>query len=57
MAGWLEASAAWHINPLALADVFMVVVVGLVIMQRVETFTHVRRIQHSDLDAHKQAAA
>lgn len=56
--GWLEANAAaWHINSLALTDAFMVFVVGLVIMQRVEMFTRARRIQHGEPDAHTQAAA
>lgn len=51
--GWLEANAAaWHINPLALADAFMVFVVGLVIMQRVEMFIRARRIQHGQADPH-----
>lgn len=55
--GWLEANAAaWHINPLALADAFMVFVVGLVIMQRVEMFIRARRIQHGEPDAHLEGA-
>lgn len=56
--GWLEANAAaWHINGLALADAFMVFVVGLVIMQRVEMFIRARRIQQGEPDAHMQGAA
>lgn len=51
--GWLEANAAaWHINPMALADAFMVFVVGLVVMQRVEMFIRARRIQHGQADPH-----
>ena len=56
--GWLEANAAaWHINALALADAFMVFVVGLVVMQRVEMFIRARRIQQGDPDAHVEAVA
>lgn len=56
--GWLEANAAaWHINPLALADAFMIFVVGLVVMQRVEMFVRARRIQNGEPDAHVAAVA
>lgn len=56
--GWLEANAAaWHINPLALADGFMVFLVGLVIMQRVEMFIRARRIIAGEPDSHMETAA
>ena len=56
--GWLEANAAaWHINPLALADAFMVFVVGLVIMQRVEMFIRARRIMEGQPDSHMETTA
>lgn len=55
--GWLEANAAaWHINPLALADAFMVFVVGLVVMQRVEMFIRARRIMAGQPDTHLETA-
>lgn len=55
---WLEANAeAWHVNPLAILEAFMVFAAAMVVMQRVEMFIRARRIQAGQADAHLETAA
>lgn len=55
---WLEANAAgWHVNALAIQDAFMVFVVGMIVMQRVEMFIRARRVLAGGTDAHVEIAA
>ncbi len=54
--GWLEGQAgAWHVNALAIQDSFLVFVVGMIVLQRVEMFIRARRIQAGRTDAHVEA--
>lgn len=56
--GWLEANAgAWHVNILAIQDSFLVFVVGMLVMQRVEMFIRSRRIQAGKTDSHVEAVS
>ena len=55
---WLEPHAAeWGLNALAIADAFLVFVVGMIVVQRIEMFIRARRIQAGGSDAHVAAAS
>lgn len=55
---WLEAHAAgWHVNALAIQDAFMVFVVGMIVLQRVEMFLRARRVLAGGTDPHVEVAA
>jgi hypothetical protein len=55
---WLETNAeAWHVNPLAILEAFMVFAAATVVVQRVEMFIRARRIQAGRPDAHMETAA
>lgn len=55
---WLEANAgSWHVNVLAIQDAFLVFVVGMIALQRVEMFIRARRIQAGGTDSHVEATA
>ena len=54
----LEPHAAeWGLNALAVADAFLLFVVGMVVVQRVEMFIRARRIQAGAADSHVEAVA
>jgi len=42
----------WNLDPVIIADAFMVFAIGLIIAQRVEMYIRARRIQHGERDAH-----
>lgn len=48
-------AAAWHLNALAIADAFLLFVVGMVVMQRVEMYIRARRVQSGGADPHVEA--
>ncbi len=50
-------AAAWHLNALAVTDAFLVVAMGLIVMQRVEMYIRARRIQSGGTDSHVEVAA
>ena len=50
-------AAAWGLNALAIADAFLVFVVGMIVVQRVEMFIRARRVQAGGTDSHVEAAA
>jgi membrane protein CcdC involved in cytochrome C biogenesis len=55
---WLEANAeAWHVNPLAILEAFMVFAAAMIVVQRIEMFIRARRIQSGGTDAHVEAAS
>ncbi|HEY0052322.1 MAG TPA: CcdC protein domain-containing protein [Caulobacteraceae bacterium] len=43
-------AAAWHLDAVAITDAFMVFVVGMIIMQRVEMYIRAKRIQAGEPD-------
>ena len=47
----------WRLDPVIVADAFMVFAVGLIIAQRVEMYIRARRIQHGEGDAHLETAS
>ena len=48
----LPISAEWGLNALAITDAFLLIVVGMIVMQRVEMFIRARRIQAGAGDSH-----
>jgi len=50
-------AAAWGLNATAVADAFLVFVVGTIILQRVEMYIRARRVQHGGTDGHVEATA
>ena len=55
---WLEPHAAsLGLNSLAVADAFLVFVVGMIVVQRVEMWIRAKRVQAGDLDAHTEVTA
>lgn len=50
-------AASWGLSPLAVADAFLVFVVGMILMQRVEMFIRARRVAAGGTDSHVEAAA
>ena len=58
LSAWLEPhAAALGLNSLAVADAFLVFVVGMIVMQRVEMFIRARRVQAGGTDGHVEATA
>lgn len=49
-------AAEWGLSGLAVADAFLVFVVGMIVMQRVEMFIRARRIQAGGVDEHAATA-
>lgn len=47
----------WNLDPVVVADAFMVFAIGLIIAQRVEMYIRARRIQHGEGDAHMETAS
>jgi len=55
---WLETHATdWHVNALAVQDAFMVFVVGMIVMQRIEMYLRARRILAGGTDEHVEVVA
>ncbi|WP_396594546.1 CcdC protein domain-containing protein [Brevundimonas sp. R86498] len=53
----LEPHAAdWHLNTLAIADAFLLFVVGMIVVQRIEMFIRARRLLSGGTDSHVEAA-
>ena len=50
-------AAAWGLNATAVADAFLVFVVGMIIVQRVEMYIRARRVQYGGTDSHVEATA
>jgi hypothetical protein len=50
-------AAAWGLNATAVADAFLVFVVGTIIVQRIEMYIRARRVQHGGTDSHVEATA
>lgn len=50
-------AAAWHLNALAIADAFLLFVVGMILVQRIEMFIRARRVRAGGTDSHVEAAA
>lgn len=50
-------AAAWHLNALAIADAFLLFVVGMIVVQRIEMFIRARRVLAGGTDGHVEAAA
>lgn len=48
-------AAAWHLNALAIADAFLLFVVGMIVMQRIEMFIRARRVLAGGTDSHVEA--
>lgn len=58
LSAWLEPhAAAWHLNALAIADSFLLFVVGMIVMQRVEMYIRARRVLAGGSDSHVEVAA
>ena len=54
--GWLEPhAAALGLNGAAVADAFIVFIVGTIIVQRVEMYIRARRVQAGGTDSHVEA--
>lgn len=49
-------AAAWHLNALAITDAFLVFVVGMIVVQRIEMYIRARRVQAGGTDSHVEAA-
>lgn len=49
-------AAAWHLNTLAIADAFLLFVVGMIVVQRIEMFIRARRVLAGGTDDHVEAA-
>ncbi|HYC67332.1 CcdC protein domain-containing protein [Brevundimonas sp.] len=57
LTAFLEPHAAdYGLNPLAIADAFLLFVVGMIVVQRIEMFIRARRILAGGTDAHVEAA-
>lgn len=55
---WMESQASnWHVNALALQDAFMVFVIGMILVQRLEMFIRARRVQAGGSDSHVETVA
>ena len=58
LTAFLEPHAAeYGLNPLAIADAFLLFVVGMIVVQRIEMFIRARRIQAGGTDAHVDVAS
>ena len=58
LTAFLEPHAAeYGLNPLAIADAFLLFVVGMIVIQRIEMFIRARRIQSGGTDAHVDVAS
>jgi hypothetical protein len=58
MSAFLEPHAAeWGLNALAITDAFLLFVVGMIVMQRVDMFIRARRIQAGAGDSHVNMVA
>lgn len=58
LGAWLEPHAAsLGLNPLAVADAFLVFVAAMIVVQRLEMFIRARRVMAGHTDAHVQATA
>ncbi len=49
-------ASAWHLNGLAIADAFLLFVVGMIVVQRIEMFIRARRVQAGGTDSHVEAS-
>ena len=57
LTAFLEPHAAeYGLNPLSIADAFLLFVVGMIVVQRIEMFIRARRIQSGGSDAHVATA-
>ncbi|NJC41234.1 undecaprenyl pyrophosphate phosphatase UppP [Brevundimonas alba] len=57
LTAFLEPHAAeYGLNPLAITDAFLVFVVGMIVVQRIEMFIRARRIQAGGGDGHVEVA-
>ncbi|QTC90585.1 CcdC protein domain-containing protein [Brevundimonas goettingensis] len=55
---WLEPHAASiGLNGTAVADAFLVFVIGTIVVQRIEMYIRARRVQHGGTDSHVEATA
>lgn len=55
---FLEPHAAeWGLNAMAIADAFLLFIVGMILVQRVEIFIRARRIQSGAGDSHVETVA
>lgn len=50
-------AAALGLNSTAVADAFLVFVIGMIVLQRVEMYIRARRVQHGGTDSHVEATA
>jgi len=58
LSAFLEPHAAeWGLNALAITDAFLLFVVGMIVVQRVEMFIRARRIQSGAGDSHLATVA
>ncbi len=58
LTAFLEPHAAeWGLNALAITDAFLLFVVGMVVVQRIEMYIRARRIQAGEGDSHVEAVA
>jgi hypothetical protein len=58
LSAFLEPHAAeWGLNALAITDAFLLFVVGMIVMQRVDMFIRARRIQAGAGDSHVNMVA
>ena len=58
LSAFLEPHAAgWGLNAIAIADAFLVFVVGMIVLQRLEMYIRARRVQHGGTDSHVEATA
>lgn len=55
LGAFLEPHAAeWGLNPLAIADAFLLFVVGMIVVQRIEMFIRARRLEAGQTDSHTE---
>lgn len=58
LGAFLEPHAAeYGLNALAITDAFLLFVVGMIVVQRIEMFIRARRIQSGGGDSHTEAVA
>ena len=58
LSAFLEPHAAdWGLNALAITDAFLLFVVGMIVVQRIEMFIRARRIQSGASDSHVETVA
>ena len=50
-------AAAWHLNALAITDAFLLFVVGMIVVQRIEMFIRARRVLAGGTDSHVETSA